>query len=599
MMTTRCFAVALSLCLWATACKSGRSQHQAQSKAPSHDQTTSKTGRALDDPDNLFVRPESAPPPSDAHRGGVLRRRLHGTLRGFDWISRHAARPELHTYVHASFGTRSTQHPERWAPDLAYKVTANRDFSEYTIHIREDVQWQTPPLEESDSPRRDWVPDNHTVDAEDCKLFFEMLPYASRPLSRHLERVEIIDDHTFKVTWKEASYQLLRATMNAYPLPKHLFSRTKSGEKIPESRLGAQLNDHWLTEMPVGIGPYKVTVYDRDGRVVLERFDDYFGSAPPIERIEYTSVREHQSYRLLRDGELDFASIGSDSYKSQILDGSADSPFENGTLRHRVVDQPVYSYIGWNLQKPMFANYLTRRALTHALDRNRIIQDIYYGLGQIQTGPFAPDHPANSPDVEPYAYSLEKARRLLSQAGWEDNDNDGIREKNLDGDSTEFQFTLLTYNEPTRRTAMEMYKSDLRDIGVDMQVEPLGWMTMRRRIVEGRFDGYTGEQAGSRTIAPFRIWHSSQTNLSVGKNKTDFRNERADHLIEELRATYDARKRIELARKFHELIHDQQPQTFVRAHQRVYAWNSRVRQVRFRPFRPQAYSGRWHLEDSR
>ena len=76
-------------------------------------------------------------------------------------------------------------------------------------------------------------------------------------------------------------------------------------------------------------------------------------------------------------------------------------PFSRGELKYREVDRFAYYYIGWNADKPLFADKRVRRAMTYELDREGIIDKVLHGLGVIQKGPYYHDHPANAPAIEP------------------------------------------------------------------------------------------------------------------------------------------------------------------------------------------------------
>ncbi|MFB6372568.1 MAG: ABC transporter substrate-binding protein, partial [Bradymonadaceae bacterium] len=291
----------------------------------------------------------------------------------------------------------------------------------------------------------------------------------------------------------------------------------------------------------------------------------------------------------------DFTTLSPPLYKDNIKDAGPSSPFKQGKLEHKTVDQFVYYYVGWNSDKALFSDKRVRKAMTHALNRRGIIKNVLHGLGELQTGPFYYDHPANNPNVEPYEFDLEKSKKLLDAAGWTDDNGDGVREKKVDGDVKKFEFSILAYNKPTTRSYLSVYKEDLRKIGIKMTPRPVDWPTMQKKMNEKDFDAYTGGWALDWGIDPYQIWHSSQADIPKGSNRVGFRNERADEIIETLRETFDKKKRMELYREFHKIIHRQQPYTFLYAPKTVYAWQPRLENVVFQKIRPQALSIPWHF----
>ena len=94
----------------------------------------------------------------------------------------------------------------------------------------------------------------------------------------------------------------------------------------------------------------------------------------------------------------------------------------------------AYSYLGWNGDKPLFADQRVRTAMTLAFNREEIIENIYVGFGKLATGPYLSTTPYNDPDVDPLHFDLDRAAALLKEAGWEDTDGDGLLDRDLEGD---------------------------------------------------------------------------------------------------------------------------------------------------------------------
>ena len=129
-----------------------------------------------------------------------------------------------------------------------------------------------------------------------------------------------------------------------------------------------------------------------------------------------------------------------------------------------------------------------------------------------------------------------------------------------------------------------------------MTYSPVDWPTMLKKMDEKKFDAYTGGWGLSWTIDPYQIWHSSQADVPKGSNRVGFRNERADEIIEQLRVTFDEDERIELAREFHKIVHEEQPYTFFFAPKNVIAYNPRIQNVLVRKTRPQFSPIPWYID---
>ena len=564
-----------------------------------------KYRKALQDPANILEAPTEPviPPGVQKKEGGTLRRALTSDPKGFNFVVENSADvQELQTYMHNSFAERDLENPGKFVPDLAYKITRNDDYTEYTIHIKEGVYWHLPNVDLSEK-RYDWLDKKHELTAEDCVFAFNMLKNeqveagAAKSFFEDMKEAVKIDRYTFKVIWKKKTYQSLSATLTWYPMPKWLYTKNRNGEEIPKETLGLKFNSHWASRHPVGTGPYKFVEYEAGSKVTLERFDDHFGEKPPVERIEYKIVKKPQkAFLRLKSDSLDFAELSAPLYRKEIVKAGPESPFKTGKLKYEIIDEFAYYYIGWNQEKPMFADRKVRLAMTHALNRKGIVKNVLNGLGSLQTGPYYHKHEANNPNIEPYQFDLKKARKLLDEAGWKDKNGDGVREKKIDGKTKKFEFSMLVYNKPSARRYISVYKSDLRKIGIIMHPQPVNWPTMQKKMNEKNFYAYTGGWALAWSIDPYQIWHSSQADVPRGSNRVGFKNDRADEIIETLRKTFDKDKRIELLREFHKIVHKQQPYTFFYAPKGVYAWQPRVKNMQFQKIRPQTLSLPWYID---
>jgi ABC-type transport system substrate-binding protein len=567
-------------------------------------QSGGKYAQALDDPDNILEAATEPLVPAKAKPGGTLRRYLSSTPKGFNWLTENGADvQEIATYAHNTFASRDKKNPDKFVPELAYKIEVNDDFTEYTIHLKRGVYWHVPNVDFS-KEKFDWLKKPRELTAEDAAFYFELVKNpkvqagAIKSYYQALDRVEVVDKYTLKVYWKKKVQQSKEFTIGVYPMPKWLYTKTEEGEDIPKASLGTRFNNHWASRYPVGTGPYALKAIEQDKRILLERNENYWDTKPPIEEIEYQIIKDpNTAYLRTKGGELDLTALPPPVYRQDIVNGGPQSPFKTGELEYEVVDRPVYYYFGWNADKPLFSDKRVRRAMTHALNREGIIDNVLSGLGKPLSGSFLPGHPANNPKVELYEYDLDKARNLLEKSGWKDSDGDGVRDKMIDGAKMDFRFTILAYNKPSTRSYLSVFQEDLRKIGVIMTPQPVDWSLMQKKMDERKFDAFTGGWGLSWSMDPYQIWHSSQADVAKGSNRVAFRNDRADEIIEELRVTFDEDKRLELLQEFHMILHEEQPYTFFYQLRTAFAWNPRLEGVYFQKLRPQDLSIPWWIEE--
>src|SRR5690606_1698767 len=140
-----------------------------------------------------------------------------------------------------------------------------------------------------------------------------------------------------------------------------------------------------------------------------------------------------QTLLRLKANELTLGILQPNHYRQEILRWKDEpkekrprnNPFLNGQIQCQVYERPVYYFVGWNTDNPLFADAKVRTAMTHAFNRQEIIDQVFVGLGEVTNGPFLPQSGALDPSVKTLPFDLTRAASLLDEAGWKDNDGDG------------------------------------------------------------------------------------------------------------------------------------------------------------------------------
>ena len=146
-------------------------------------------------------------------------------------------------------------------------------------------------------------------------------------------------------------------------------------------------------------------------------------------------------------------------------------------------------------------------------------------------------------------FNKEEARRLLNEAGWKANPTTGILEK---GEKT-FQIKFLT-----RSTAAEkflvIFKEDLRDVGIIMEIDRKDWAAWARDMDEYNFDMTWAAWGAGIWKDPESMWHSKEAVRPSGNNITGFSNNRVDELIDQQREIFDVNLRNEVLREIDGIV---------------------------------------------
>lgn len=559
---------------------------------------------ALLAPGNMLSLPSEPMRVAGGQPGGTLQRALIADPPSLNPLTTNAADvSELYSYIGDGLAGRDRQKPENFVPSLAYRIEVNEDFTEFHLWLKKGVYWHKPALD-LQSPQYAWLDEPHEVVADDFVFGMELVmdPEVNAAFLRNyydkFDGIEVINDHEFIVRWKESEYINRSSTFGLPAIPRWLYGHDKNGEAFDKSEQGKRFNDHWFNNSAIGFGPFQFVSWKKGGRIRLERNPDYHDEPPYLEAIEFRVI-EDATARLnnLRAGDLDYIPIEPTEYQNEILRGGTPG-FENGQLHHKIFDGPIYRYLGWNQDTPYFADRRVRLAMTHAFNRELTIQENLNGLGIPLSGPYPTTSPAYDSSIAPWPYDLKRAAELLDEAGWIDNDGDGIREKTIDGRVVPFEFRMLTYGyRPEIMAAMDIYKNDLQKIGIRMKVVPADWSVLIQRMNDKDFDGYTGGWMLSWETDLYQLWHSSQADTPNSSNRIGFRNKQADKIIEDVRKTFDEDDRNALFHQFHALVHQEQPYTFWYQARNVGAWTDRVKNVEFSFIPPLDSAMKWYIDN--
>ena len=492
-------------------------------------------------------------------------------------INNDAAAAEFSALCNSSLAERNYEKPEEFQPLRAESWSVSEDHLVYRIKLRKGIYWHdfTDPV----------TGKKHTdveVTAADFKFYVDVVKNPDvncepmRGYLQDLKEVKIINDYEFEVHWSRPYYGSLMVTLGLSPMPRHLYHAYDGPFD------GRRFNDdHVRNRMIVGCGPYMFVRWDKDRRVIFRRNPRYFGirygAAPALEYIVYEIIKHPNTrFQALLSGDLDRL----DLTPEQWVQRTDEKPFRDGTLKRYKYLAFSYTYIGWNLRNPLFADAKVRRALTMLIDREKIRKDVYFDLVETATGPFSPTSSYTDPEIKPWPYDPSAAKKLLAEAGWRDEDGDGILEK----DGRKFSFTMLqAATSPTQQRMMPMIKETLAAAGIDMKIQNVEWSVYVQRLEEQTFEACCLGWTSPIDPDPYQVWHSSQAGIRGSSNHIGFRNAEADAIIEELRRTFDMEKRIELARRFCRILHEEQPYTFLFVPYSLVAQSGRYRNVRVFP----------------
>ena len=437
-------------------------------------------------------------------------------------------------------------------PDgLWLRVHLNPDarFSDGVPLTAEDVRWTL----------EDFV-FNERIEAERSRSILDMI-----------EDVEVLSEHALEITFNKALFSNLSGALGNYILPKHYYSQ------FEESTINQS------TGLLMGSGRFKMESNDPDNQwspgsdVVIVRNERYWGNEKaPLDSLRFKVITESVAALVgFRNGDGDMLTPSSSQYSE--LRSNSDFLTDNAIYKW-VNMRSGNGFIGWQCgrrggppdgQWTPFHDKRVRRAMTMTLDREQMIREIYAGVGVVSTGPSSPSSPASNPAIVPWPYSLDEALALLKEAGWEDLNKDGVLEYQKDdeyfskGTPFKFEFTITQSGETTERIISYLV-SQCEEVGIICKPRVVDW-SFYSDMLKGRdFDAMImGWSASGPESDPRQIWHRDSIQ-NQGDNFIQWDNQAASDLIDEGRKTMDAESRMLIWHDFHDILHDEQPYTFVR-----------------------------------
>ena len=198
--------------------------------------------------------------------------------------------------------------------------------------------------------------------------------------------------------------------------------------------------------------------------------------------------------------------------------------------------------------------------MTHLTDRERIIEEIMLGYGEVAVSPFNPRSKQHNKAVEPWPADIEKGKELLAEAGFTDKDGDGVLE-NESGEAFEFELIYFQGSDDSKRIALFL-KDLYARAGVSLIPKPTEWSVMLDFLDTRNFDAIMlGWSSGVETDIN-QMFHSSQID-GGGDNFVSYRNAELDQLIDEARSTVVEADRMPIWQQAEAVMHQTQPYTFL------------------------------------
>ncbi|WP_332603749.1 peptide-binding protein [Bacillus sp. S1(2024)] len=420
---------------------------------------------------------------------------------------------------------------------LAEEVKESEDGLTFDVKLKEGVKFH----------------DGEEMTADDV-VFTYSIPMSDDYVGERGSNFKMIESVTKKGKY-EVQFKLKKpdpyfynVTLASYGiLPKHIL------KDVPISKLGEH---EFNRKNPIGTGPFKFKEWKEGQYVKVEAFDDYYAGRPHLDSITYKIIPDsNAALSQLQAGDVDYLVVtpGPD-YKTA-------EKFNNVKME---TDLGLnYTYIGWNERNELFKDKKVRQALTHALDRQALVDQVLDGDGEIANIPESPlswNYPDNKDKFKTFEYDPEKAKKLLKEAGWTDSDGDGI----LDKDGKKFSFVIKTnQGNKTREDLAVVVQQQLKEIGIQAKPQIVEWSALIEQMNPPNWDFDAMIMGWSLATFPDQsnIFHSKEA--EKGLNYVWYQNKKLDKLLDEAKTLKDREEYKKAYEDIYEILAEDQPYTFL------------------------------------
>jgi len=421
------------------------------------------------------------------------------------------------------------------APDLAESWEVSRDGLTYTFHLKRHATFH----------------DGSPITSEDVEFsVMEVnLPQGSicaRGPQTVIESVETPDQHTIIFH--------LSAPLPEFLNPHDGLGAHCSGVLKKELYEGTDLFTNPYNLEPVGSGPFKFVEWVRGSHIVLERYEGYHGELPAIERIVFRIIGDPMARTLaFEKGEVDwvpFETPASEVARLNSLPG-------NNVLFHPTpcADDVLF---GFNMRNEPFNDKTVRKALTAAIDKQKIVDLVYFGEGAVigtgYVGLTAFSSWWQDPEAKQIEYDPELAAVLLDQAGYP------VKE-----DGWRFHFTLKHTTGYTEHIKVaELIKDDLKKVNVDVKIISLDHAAWHGQVFEDwDFDTSFFPFCTGPNPTTLKRLHSENIKRVSWQNAMAFSNSEYDALFGLMVSETDVEKRVKLTHRMQEILAEEQPGAYL------------------------------------
>lgn len=357
--------------------------------------------------------------------------------------------------------------------------------------------------------------------AEDVKFTLERA--ASSPqtlyLFKPITKVTVIDDYTVQVTTDKPFGALLNN-----------LAAVQGG--IVSKKAVLEYGDDYVNH-PVGTGQYKLKEWLPGNRIVFEGFKDAYQGAPNFEELTYLTIPEVSNRMIaLETGEVDVA------FDIGIMDKET---IENSNNLELVeVESPALLYLGFDQTNPIYQNKKLREAIAYAIDNQTFVDVVFRGSAVAGDSPLPKASPAYNGNVKKYNQDIEKAKKLLAEAGYPNG----------------LDIELWCMDDGPRVDMCVIIQDQLKKIGINVEIKifEFGAYVSKTALPNKELYFLSWNSSGDGDVALYPLFHSSQH--GAPGNRSFYSNKEVDKLLDKARVSVDEEERKSLYKEVQNILQE-------------------------------------------
>jgi peptide/nickel transport system substrate-binding protein len=455
---------------------------------------------------------------------------------------------------------------------LAEKWNVFNGNQRITFYLRKDVKWH----------------DGTSFTANDVKFTYDaiMNPLSDvRPETRQalevIKSVSVLGDYVVKFDFQTSVAEPERRFLFKI-LPSHLFE-----DKTVLSKFSK------FAKNPVGTGYYKFSSETKNHDLTLTAFPGHYGGAANIGEIKMGYQPEMS---LLVQSLL----LNAIDLVVEVPPGKIAEIANTGKFMIVPYNSLSFAFFGYNTNNPILAIKEVRQAFTMGMDRAKMLEDIYFGKGEVISGPFSPASWGYNPDVAPYPYDVAKANALLDKAGFKEKDKAGWRLSKGKPIKFELKIPIYSGNEGGLSVCLR-FQSYMKALGVQVDLQHREYEKWKEEV-KGKhdFDIVFAEWLFDNSSDISSLFQSTKSQPPSGDNFISYKNPKVDSLLDKFSKTIQHEVRRRINYELHEILAEECPYTFLWTLEKNAAIGNKIKKVVVHPYRFFTFINDWYIpEDER